>query len=137
VGKVLTLTLSQPNTIALALYDNPVGQLAWIGEKIIDWSDPRAGSGPSVLDHRELLTGVSLFYLTKTFVSSAFIYAQNSGGFKTDYTKAATDAPLLFSAFKYNVGFWPPAKVAQVGNLVSYRSKFKRPGPACTWNCGC
>jgi hypothetical protein len=26
----------QPNTIGLALYDNPVGQLAWIAEKIIE-----------------------------------------------------------------------------------------------------
>ena len=77
-----------------------------------------------MLHHRELLTGVSLFYLTKTFVSSAFIYAQNQGGFKTEYAKGATDAPLLFSAFKYNVGFWPPVKVAQVGNLVNYQSKF-------------
>ncbi|KAK0619597.1 Alpha/Beta hydrolase protein [Immersiella caudata] len=116
------LQSTKPNTIGLALSDNPVGQLAWIGEKMIDWSDPRAGSGPSVLDRRELLTGVSLFYLTKSFVSSTFIYAQNPNGFKDEYTKAATDAPLLFSAFKYNVGFWPPAKVAQVGNLVSYRN---------------
>ncbi|KAK3368428.1 Alpha/Beta hydrolase protein [Podospora didyma] len=113
---------TKPNTIGLALYDNPVGQLAWIGEKIIDWSDPRAGSSPSVLDHTELLTGVSLYYLTKSFVSSAFIYAQNQNGFRAQYTKATTDAPLLFSAFKYNVGFWPPAKVAEVGNLVKYQN---------------
>jgi len=77
-----------------------------------------------VVDHAELLTGVSLYYLTKSFVSSAFIYAQNPNGFRPAYTKATTDAPLLFSAFKYNVGFWPPAKVAQVGNLVKYQSKF-------------
>ena len=58
-------------------------------------------------------------------MSSAFIYAQNPNGFRTVYTKATTDAPLLFSAFKYNVGFWPAAKVAQVGNLVKYQSKFE------------
>jgi len=78
-----------------------------------------------VLDHAEILTSVSLFYLTKSFLSSAFIYAQNQNGFRAEYTKATTDAPLLFSAFKYNVAFWPPAKVAQVGNLVKYQSKFE------------
>jgi hypothetical protein len=26
----------QANTIGLALYDNPVGQLAWIGEKFVN-----------------------------------------------------------------------------------------------------
>jgi hypothetical protein len=51
-------------------------------------------------------------------------YAQNPNGFATVYTKANTDAPLLFSAFKYNVGFWPPAVVAKVGNLVKYTSMF-------------
>ncbi|PNP59964.1 hypothetical protein FNYG_14701 [Fusarium nygamai] len=28
--------LTKPNTIGFALYDNPVGQLSWIGEKLID-----------------------------------------------------------------------------------------------------
>ena len=77
-----------------------------------------------MLDRVEILRTVSLFYLTRSFVSSVFIYARNAGGFRPEYTPAATDAPLLFSAFKYNVGFWPPAKVGQVGNLVSYRSEF-------------
>lgn len=45
------------------------------------------------------------------------------------YTKARTDAPLLFSAFKYNVGFWPPALVARTGNLVLYNSEFTSPPP--------
>ncbi|KAK0648103.1 Alpha/Beta hydrolase protein [Cercophora newfieldiana] len=116
------LQSTKPNTIGLALHDNPVGQLAWIGEKIIEWSDPRAGTAPSVLDHTEILRTVSLYYLTGSIVSSMFIYAQNLNGFKTTYAKAKTDAPMLFSAFKYNPGFWPPAKVEQVGNLVQYRN---------------
>ncbi|KAJ7242630.1 hypothetical protein C8J57DRAFT_1243833 [Mycena rebaudengoi] len=38
----------------------------------------------------------------KPFLSSVWIYAQNPN-FKTVYTKAPTDAPLLFSQHKYNV----------------------------------
>lgn len=34
-----------------------------------------------------------------------------------------TDAPMLFSAFKYNVAFWPEELVERVGNLVYYQSK--------------
>ncbi|PON26666.1 hypothetical protein TGAM01_v204676 [Trichoderma gamsii] len=113
---------TKPNTIGLALLDNPVGQLAWIGEKYISWSDPKAGTSPSVLNHNEILLAVSLYYLTRTFLSSVYIYFQNSDGFKTSYTKAHTDAPLLFSAFKYNVGFWPEPVVAKVGNLVMYNN---------------
>ena len=117
---------NEPNTIGLALYDNPIGQLAWIGHKFLIWSDPRQGTPPSVITSNEILRAVSLYYLTHTFVSSAFMYAQNPSGFKQNYTKANTDAPLLFSAFKYNVGFWPPALVAKVGNLVNYKSKLSR-----------
>ncbi|WKT53972.1 Epoxide hydrolase-like [Fusarium oxysporum f. sp. vasinfectum] len=113
---------TEPNSIGFALYDNPVGQLSWIGGKFIEWSDPRAGSPPSVITHNEILKSVALYYLTKSFVSSVYIYYANPGGFKTTYTKPTTDAPLLFSAFKYNVGFWPPELVARVGNLVSYKN---------------
>lgn len=53
------------------------------------------------------------------------MYAQNPNGFSTDYTKARTDAPMLFSTFKYNVGFWPKELLEKVGNLVLYNCKSK------------
>ncbi|KAI1118290.1 alpha/beta-hydrolase [Nemania sp. NC0429] len=115
---------TKPNDIGLALYDSPVGQLVWIGQKFIIWSDPRQGTGPSLLTHDEILREVSLYYLTKSFVSSVYIYAQNPNGFRGgDYSnvKAPTDAPLLWSTFRYNIAFWPKEYVAAVGNLVSYK----------------
>ncbi|KAJ7756418.1 Alpha/Beta hydrolase protein [Mycena maculata] len=111
---------TEPNTIGLALYDNPVGQLAWIADKVILWSDPRAGTNGSLITPETTLNTVSLYYLTGSFVSSVFTYAQNPNGFKSIYSKAPTDAPLLFSAFQYNNQYWPPAVVAMVGNLTSY-----------------
>ncbi|KAJ7865568.1 Alpha/Beta hydrolase protein [Mycena leptocephala] len=111
----------KPNDIGLALYDSPVGQLAWIGAKLKLWSDPRAGTPPSVLNNTTILTSVSLYYLTESFLSSVWIYAQNSNGFKTVYTKAPTDAPLLFSQYEYNIALWPEEYVVKVGNLVSYK----------------
>ncbi|KAJ7239609.1 Alpha/Beta hydrolase protein [Mycena haematopus] len=114
----LTEQSTKPNDIGLALYDNPVGQLAWIAGNIKLWSDPRAGTPPSVLNNTAILTSVSLYYLTNSFLSSVWIYAQNS--LKTVYTKAPTDAPLLFTQYEYNVAVWPQEYVAKVGNLVSY-----------------
>ena len=93
-------------------------------------SDPNLRNGSSFVTDNEILRSVSLYYLTKSFVSSVFIYAQNPGGFKSEYTKAQTDAPMLFSAFKYNPGFWVKETVEMTGNLVLYRSmclrSFKR-----------
>ncbi|KAJ7356671.1 Alpha/Beta hydrolase protein [Mycena albidolilacea] len=111
----------KPNDIGLALYDNPVGQLAWIGGIIKLWSDPRAGTGPSKLSHTAILTTVSLYYLTQTFQSAAWQYARNAGSFRTKYTKAPTDAPMLYSLFPYNILMFPEEYVAKLGNLVSYK----------------
>ncbi|KAJ7449091.1 Alpha/Beta hydrolase protein [Mycena galericulata] len=102
----------KPNDIGLALYDSPVGQLAWIAGKVKLWSDPRASTPPSVLNNTAILTSISLYYLTDSFLSSVWIYSQNS---------AATDAPMLFSQYEYNTALWPEEYVAQVGNLVSYK----------------
>ena len=64
---------------------------------------------------------MSLYYLTHSFVSSVYIYAQNPSGFAAEYTKAKTDAPLLYTSFNYNVAFWPKTLVEKVGNLVYYK----------------
>ncbi|KAF4983050.1 hypothetical protein FZEAL_1450 [Fusarium zealandicum] len=112
---------TKPTTIGLALQDNPMGQLAWIAQQVIDWSDPRAGTGASVLTHREILRLTSLYFLTESFLSSLFIYSSNPNGFRSEYTKAATDAPMLYSNFKYNNVFFPQALVQKVGNLVYWK----------------
>ncbi|KAJ6585740.1 Alpha/Beta hydrolase protein [Mycena capillaripes] len=112
---------TKPNDVGLALYDNPVGQLAWMGAKLKLWSDPRAGTPPSVLNNTAILTSVSLYYLTQSFLSSVWIYAQNADVFKTTYTKAPTDSPLLFSQYEYNFALWPEEYTAKVGNLRSYK----------------
>ncbi|KAJ7678529.1 Alpha/Beta hydrolase protein [Mycena rosella] len=109
-----------PNDIGQALYDSPVGQLAWIGAKIKRVSDPRAGTPPSTLDNTAILTMVSLYYLTDTVISAGWVYAQNAGKWSTVYTKAPTDAPFLFSQYQYNTVGWPKEYIAKVGNLVSY-----------------
>ncbi|KAJ6520449.1 Alpha/Beta hydrolase protein [Mycena sanguinolenta] len=110
-----------PNDIGLALSDNPVGQLAWIGTGLVRWSDPRAGTGPSTLNSTTILNIVSLCYLSGTFQSSVWQYARNPNVWRTEYTQPATDAPMWFSAFEYNIFFWPQEYAAKVGNLIAYK----------------
>lgn len=76
-----------------------------------------------MLNNNEILRSVSLYYLTKTFISSVYAYTENAIGFKSDYTMAHTDAPMLVSIFKYNTVFWPRVLAEKVGNLVLYRSE--------------
>jgi hypothetical protein len=85
--------------------------------------DPRVGTPPSVLDNASVLTLVSLYYLTDSFISSEYIYAQNPGGFLTTYKKARTNAPLLFTNFEYNLMYWPREYVERVGNMVYFQGR--------------
>ncbi|MEV8373134.1 epoxide hydrolase family protein [Kribbella sp. NPDC056861] len=65
------LQSTRPQTLAYALTDSPVGQLAWIAEKFEEWSD-----GPIDRDH--LLTNVSLYWFTRTAGSAARIYYERA-----------------------------------------------------------
>jgi pimeloyl-ACP methyl ester carboxylesterase len=55
---------TRPQTLAYALTDSPIGQLAWIAEKFVEWTDTRARAEP--VDRDQLLTNVMLYWLTRT-----------------------------------------------------------------------
>ncbi|KAJ7788176.1 hypothetical protein B0H14DRAFT_2949537 [Mycena olivaceomarginata] len=61
---------------------------------------------------------VSLYYLTQTFQSSVWLYAQNPNTFSPNYVKPATDAPLVFSLFEFDIMLWP-------GEYVERREQFE------------
>ncbi|MDR6224360.1 epoxide hydrolase family protein [Desmospora profundinema] len=64
---------TRPQTISYALTDSPVGQLAWIAEKFIEWVDPAC---PVAVDR--LLTNVMIYWLTGTAGSSARLFYENN-----------------------------------------------------------
>lgn len=66
----------RPQTLAYALTDSPVGQLAWIIEKFKEWAHG-ANVPEDVFDRDRLLTNVMLYWLTGTANSSARLYYEN------------------------------------------------------------
>jgi pimeloyl-ACP methyl ester carboxylesterase len=69
----LQIQSTRPQTLAYALTDSPVGQLAWIVEKFKEWTDPAAELPEEALDLDQLLTNISLYWLTRTGASAAHI----------------------------------------------------------------
>jgi pimeloyl-ACP methyl ester carboxylesterase len=65
---------TRPQTLAYALADSPVGQLAWIVEKFKEWTDPAADLPEDAVDRDHILTDVSLYWFTNTAGSSANLY---------------------------------------------------------------
>lgn len=64
---------TKPQTAAVGLTDSPAGLAAWIVEKLRSWSDHHA-DGTSLLDRDAMLTGVTIFWLTRTIGSSMRMY---------------------------------------------------------------
>jgi pimeloyl-ACP methyl ester carboxylesterase len=68
---------TKPQTIAYSLTDSPVGLAAWIVEKFRAWSD--CGGDPRKrFTEDELLTNISIYWLTSTIGSSMRLYYENS-----------------------------------------------------------
>jgi glycerate kinase len=64
---------TRPQTLGYALADSPVGQAAWVIEKLWAWSDCD-GDLESIYSRDELLDTVMMYWLTESATSSARLY---------------------------------------------------------------
>ncbi|MFD5864797.1 epoxide hydrolase family protein [Agromyces sp. NPDC127015] len=64
---------TRPDTLAVALDDSPAGLLAWIAEKLVEWSDTPPGD-PSAVERRisrdRILTEAMIYWVTRSIASS-------------------------------------------------------------------
>ena len=79
---------TRPQTLAHALTDSPVGQLAWIVEKFREWTDSESAPEEAV-DRDAMLSIVSIYWLTRTAGSSAQFYFEGAEAVRA----AAAGAP--------------------------------------------
>lgn len=69
----MVIQSTRPQTLAYALTDSPVGQLAWHLDRIHEWTDPSI-----TLDRDRILTNVMLYWLTRTAGSSSRLHFESS-----------------------------------------------------------
>jgi pimeloyl-ACP methyl ester carboxylesterase len=71
----LRITSTRPQTVAYAVNDSPIFQLAWIVEKFKEWTHASKELPEDAIDRDILLTNVSLYWFTQAGASAAnFIY---------------------------------------------------------------
>ncbi|MEU2073823.1 epoxide hydrolase family protein [Streptomyces sp. NPDC013489] len=75
----MKLQQTRPQTLAYGLTDSPVGQLAWIVEKFLDWTGATELPEDAV-DRDRLLSNVTIYWLTATAGSSAQFYYEGAAG---------------------------------------------------------
>ena len=67
----LRLQATRPATLAHGLADSPAFQLAWIVEKVREWTDARYELPEEAIDRDTILTNVSLYWFTRSGGSAA------------------------------------------------------------------
>jgi pimeloyl-ACP methyl ester carboxylesterase len=113
---------TRPQTVGYGLTDSPAGQLAWIAEKFGEWTD----GGLTAVDRDQMLTNISVYWLTRTAGSSARLYyeAVRSGGLGPP---APSSAPTGVAVFPAEIA--PPVRrLAEHSNHIVHWSEFDRGG---------
>jgi pimeloyl-ACP methyl ester carboxylesterase len=110
------LQSTRPQTLAYALTDSPVGQLAWIAEKFDGWTDPRSEIG---IDR--LLTNVAIYWLTGTAGSSARLHRENAG------SPPPCSPPLGVAVFPHEV-ILPVRSLVERAYTITRWTEFERGG---------
>jgi pimeloyl-ACP methyl ester carboxylesterase len=107
---------TRPQTVAYALTDSPVGQLAWIAEKFTEWTDPR-----SEITNDRVLTNVTLHWLTATAGSSARLALETDRGF------VPCPSPMGVAVFAHDITLSIRPLAERMYNIVHW-SEFDRGG---------
>ncbi|HEV3329843.1 MAG TPA: epoxide hydrolase [Bryobacteraceae bacterium] len=103
----------KPQTVAFALYDNPIGAAAWIAEKMKGWSD--AG-----FTEDQTLTNVMIYLVTDTVGTGVWFY--RGAGDERSQLRGKLMTPTGFAAFPKEMPYLaPPRSIIERGfNLVHY-----------------
>jgi len=96
---------TRPQSLGYALQDSPAGLCAWIVEKFRSWSDC-GGLVESRFSKDELLTNVTLYWVTASITSSLRIYYEmrNAGA---DALPARVDVPTACAIFPHEISRVP------------------------------
>ncbi len=124
LGAYAMLQASRPQTLAYALTDSPVGQLAWIVERFKDWTDSTDAPEDAV-DRDALLTNVMTYWLNGTAGSSARYY--RDGAENWGEPEPPSLVPTAVAVMPRDIGS-PVRRIAEQTNKIVRWTEFDRGG---------
>ncbi|MFF3152454.1 epoxide hydrolase family protein [Streptomyces sp. NPDC057910] len=124
-GAYAAMHRTKPQTAAFALTDSPAGLAAWIVEKLRAWSGCE-GDIERSFTKDEILTNITLYWLTETIGSSMRMYSANAAIPPTQLTRRV-EVPSGFSIFQGDVVRPPRAWLERTAN-VTYVTEPERGG---------
>ena len=119
------LMRTRPHCVGWMLQDNPVGLLAFVGEKYEEASNPAIQGTTKWKDH--VLTTVCLYYFTDCIMTSSLIYYENAPHDQfPKYMMAAENSincPFGYTSRIYDTSPNTKRAVERTGNLVWYKER--------------
>ncbi|KAJ7832086.1 Alpha/Beta hydrolase protein [Mycena olivaceomarginata] len=109
---------TQPQTLGYALSDSPVGLLAWIYEKLVNWTDAYPW------DDDEVLTWISVFWFSRAGPAASLRIYFEAGNRNLDQVIGSTSAPVIplgISYFPKELLVFPKSWTRKMGNIVFER----------------
>lgn len=113
---------TKPLTLAYGLNDSPMGLCAWIVEKMYGWAECNGYIG-NVFTKDELLSNVTLYWVTETIHSSVRLYNENSKNPLILGKNSFINIPTGIAHFRYEEPF-PPRKFIERGYNIQHWSDF-------------
>jgi pimeloyl-ACP methyl ester carboxylesterase len=114
---------SKPQTLGYGLNDSPTGLCAWIIEKFRTWSDCN-GDVESVYARDDLLTNISVYWLTQTITSSTRLYYEvlgsGSGGGNASAAGERVEVPTGVARFPKEILRFPRTWCEQAYNITHW-----------------
>jgi len=107
---------TKPQTAAVGLTDSPAGLAAWIVEKLRAWSDC-GGDVERSYTRDEILTNVTMYWLTGTIGSSMRMYVANAA-IPSEQHARRVEVPSGFSLFSGDILRPPRAWLERTANVV-------------------
>jgi pimeloyl-ACP methyl ester carboxylesterase len=115
-GAYAAMHRTKPQTAAFGLNDSPAGLAAWIVEKLRAWSDC-GGDVETRFTKDEILTNVTLYWLTETIGSSMRMYRANAA-IPLEQHARRVEVPSGFSLFPGDIVRPPQAWLERTANVV-------------------
>ena len=120
-GAYASIQGTRPQTLGYGLNDSPAGTAAWIVEKFYSWSDVK-NSPEEKFTKDELLTNITLYWVTQSPTSSARIYYENQHRPQRGGGAAAgrVEVPTACAIFPKEISFATRASIESRYNLVRW-----------------
>ena len=109
---------TKPQTLGYGLNDSPAGLAAWIVEKFHGWSDNDGDVG-SAFTKDELLTNITIYWVTETITSSSRLYYE-SGNTRPTRPVGYIEVPTGVAIFPKEILFSPRKWAEARYNIVRW-----------------